>query len=263
MQIGNIISEGALVLLYLDKRRTWLFKARRGAKIHTHVGAIEHSDLIGNEYGSSVNSSLGTTLFALRPSIEEIVMKSERRTQIVYGKDFGLIATKCSVAPGSVIVEAGTGSGALTMYLANLVRPTGRVHSFELRPEFIQVARRNLERAGLIEYVELREADAREGFGVTQADIAIIDVGDPWALVLPAYNALRGGGSFVAVSPTMNQVEKVSTELKDHGFMAVETFELLMRSLEARPGMTRPSMRMVGHTAYLTFARKILTSEKG
>ncbi|MBI4258464.1 MAG: methyltransferase domain-containing protein [Thaumarchaeota archaeon] len=198
----------------------------------------------------------------MKPTIEDFLMKAERHTQVVYPKDLGLIAVKTGVSSGSIVVEAGTGSGVLTGLLANLVRPDGHVYSFDNRPEFLKVARKSLEKIGLLQYVTLTEKDAKEGLEVKDADVGIIDVGDPWSLVKPFSECLAPSAVLAAVSPTMNQVEKLVAELSLQGFVDVESVELILRGLEARPNMTRPSMMMIGHTAYLTFARKTVLENK-
>ncbi len=245
------------VLLYLAPGKKWLVRAREKGSLHTHVGYVQFDSVIGKSYGSQVMTSLGRGLWLLQPTIEDFVMKGERRTQVVYPKDMGLIAVKTGVSSGSTVIEIGTGSGAMTTLLANLVRPSGRVYSYEMRGEFIEIAKRNLERAGLLDFVTLNLKDAREGLDVENADAAVVDVGDPWNLMNPAWRALRGGGVISVITPTANQAEKLVIEMEKSTFVDIQTVEILMRGLEARLGKTRPSSRMIGHTAYLTFARKV------
>ncbi|MBI2938148.1 MAG: tRNA (adenine-N1)-methyltransferase [Thaumarchaeota archaeon] len=250
--------EGDYILVFLSRRKNWLLKVEKGRQFHTHRGIIDLTSVIGLEPGSTVQTSLGETVYILKPVIKDLVLKSSRKTQVVYPKDLGAIAAWTGLSPGKIVVESGTGSGALTIFAANLVRPHGHVYSYDLRPEFQEVAKKNIERAGLGEYITLKQGDAKQGLDVTGADIALVDVGDPWTLVKPMKNALKGSGTLAAVIPTMNQVEKMTAELLRQGFVDVESIELIAREIEAREGMTRPAMRMVGHTAYLTFARKSL-----
>ncbi len=253
-----MIHEGDYILVFLSRRKNWLLKVEKGRQFHTHRGIIDLTSVIGLEPGSTVQTSLGETVYILKPVIKDLVLKSSRKTQVVYPKDLGAIAAWTGLSPGKIVVESGTGSGALTIFAANLVRPHGHVYSYDLRPEFQEVAKKNIERASLGEYITLKQGDAKQGLDVTGADIALVDVGDPWTLVKPMKNALKGSGTLAAVIPTMNQVEKMTAELLRQGFVDVESIELIAREIEAREGMTRPAMRMVGHTAYLTFARKSL-----
>ncbi|MGQ9718626.1 MAG: tRNA (adenine-N1)-methyltransferase [Nitrososphaerales archaeon] len=259
--MGDQVGPDEHVLIYITDKKKWLVRARSDEKLHTHLGYIDLGSVIGMEYGSSVKTSLGERLWLLKPTIVDLILRAKRRTQIVYPKDLGMIAAMTGVSSGSMVVEAGTGSGALTTFLANLVKPHGHVFSYEVRPEFAEIAKRNLERAGLSDFVTIKQADAKAGFDEKDADVAILDVGDPWTLVRVAWEALKGGGMIASISPTTNQVERLVVELTDSGYVGIESFELLLRGLEARPGMTRPSMRMVGHTAYLTFARKVILDQ--
>ncbi|HEY4699580.1 MAG TPA: tRNA (adenine-N1)-methyltransferase [Nitrososphaerales archaeon] len=258
MVLTNLIQEGDYVILYLSKQKQWLVKAKKGEMFHTHRGIIGIESIIGLEYGSSVTTTLNEKIWLLKPIIKDFILKSERKTQIIYPKDLGIIASWTGLSSGKIVVESGTGSGALTIFAASLVCPEGHVYSYEVRPEFKIIAERNIAKSGLSKYISLKLTDAKEGIDITGADIALIDVGDPWTLVEPMRKALKGSGSLAAVSPTMNQVEKLTIALQNTGFTNIENMEVIVRDLEAREGMTRPSMRMIGHTAYLTFARKIL-----
>jgi tRNA (adenine57-N1/adenine58-N1)-methyltransferase catalytic subunit len=184
-------------------------------------------------------------------------MKSERKTQIVYPKDFGYIVARTGLKNGSKVLEVGTGSGALATFMASIVKPEGHIYSFDVNSEFMEIAKRNLEKAGMEKYVTMRQHDPHQGVDILDADVATVDLGDPWTVVHQVYDALKGGGSFVAICPTMNQIEKTATQLKKSGYADIDCVELMIRNIEAREGMTRPSMRMIGHTTYLVFARKV------
>jgi tRNA (adenine57-N1/adenine58-N1)-methyltransferase len=254
------IAEGDDVLLYLDKKRTYMVRVEADRQFHTHKGFVELGELIGRPYGSPVVSSLGVEFHALRPLIRDRILKTDRRTQVLYPKDIGYLLLQLDVASGSRVVEAGTGSGALTMALASAVRPDGRVYTYEINPKFQRVAAGNIERAGLAEYVELKEGDVTGGIDEEGVDAVILDLATPWAVVPLAYEALAGGGVFASFSPTIEQVMKTVSEIREHTFIDVETVELIMRNITVAENKTRPQTLMIGHSGYLTTARKVLES---
>ncbi len=254
----DTITEDGPILVYRDRRRRWLVRPRDTPKLHTHLGILDVSALVGKEYGIRVTTTLGDELTILRPTIEDLVMKVARKTQVIYPKDLGLIAVKLGVHAGSRIVETGTGSGATTALMAYLVQPTGMVYTYDLNPEFQDVARKNIEKLGLSKYVTFKVADSKLGFQEEGMDAGILDVGDPWDVVGSMRASLRPSAPMAAITPTTNQAERLVAKMKEEGFVAIETMEILLRHLEARVGMTRPSNIMVGHTAYLTFGRTTL-----
>lgn len=225
--------------------------------MHTHLGIIDIGSTIDMEYGSVIRTTEDKVIFLIEPTIHDFVMKSERKTQIVYPKDLGFIAARTGLKNGSKVLEIGTGSGAAATYFASIVKPDGHIYSFDVNPDFMEIAKRNLEKAGMLQYVTLHQHDPHQGVDVREADVALVDLGDPWTVLDQVHEALKGSGAFVAICPTMNQIEKTATELKKKGFVDIESVELLIRNMEAREGMTRPSMRMIGHTTYLVFARKV------
>jgi len=253
------ITIGSYVLLFHTINKKWLIKVEDEKKLHTHLGIIDISSIIGLEYGKTINTSLDKKIHLFEPTIYDYVMKSERSTQIIYPKDLGYIAIRCGIQNGSKVLEIGTGSGALTTYLAGIVKPNGHVYTYDINPEFMKIAKKNLIKANMYEYVTMTEYNIRNGIGLLEFDAAIIDLGDPWTLVEDVYKLLKGSGTFLAICPTMNQAEKTAISLKNSYYTDIECVEILLRNIEAREGMTRPSMRMVGHTTYLIFARKILS----
>lgn len=254
----NRIAEGDNVLLYLDRKRTYLVKVEKEKVFHTHKGFIQLGELMNKEYGSRVKSSTGVEFIALKPLISDHIFKAQRKTQIIYPKDAALIVMFSGIGPGSRIVEAGTGTGALTSVLAFYVRPNGHVYSYEIREEFIRAAVKNLQRAGLSEYVDIKQKDIALGIDEEDLDAVVLDLATPWLIVPHAYDALKGSGSFLSFSPTIDQVVKTVEALKEHGFVGIETVECLMRGMQIQRGRTRPETLMRGHTGYITFARKTL-----
>ena len=260
--MSHVINEGDDVLLYLDRRRTYLVRAEREKSLHTHKGFVRLNELIGKEYGTRVASSMGIEFVALKPILRDYIFKMQRKTQIAYPKDIALIVMFSGVGPGSRVVEAGTGTGALTSALAFYVRPTGHVYSYEIRQEFMEIALKNLRRAGVAEYVTLKNKDITQGVDEKNVDVVVLDMATPWLVVPHAYSALTGGGRFVSFSPTIDQVVKTVEALKESGFVAIETIECLTRGMQIERGRTRPQTLMTAHTGYITFARKALQSSK-
>ncbi|MDG6988425.1 MAG: tRNA (adenine-N1)-methyltransferase [Nitrososphaerota archaeon] len=251
----SVIQEDSYVLVYRDRRRRWLVRPKDTPKLHTHLGILDVSALVGKEFGVVASTTMGDELCILRPTIEDMTMKFARKTQVIYPKDLGLMAVKLGVHAGSKVVETGTGSGATTALMAYLVRPGGMVWTYDINPEFQAVAKKNIERLGLSDSVAFRSADSRLGFDESGFDAGILDVGDPWDVIPSMKAGLKPSAPMAAVTPTTNQAERLVAKMKEEGFVAIETVEILLRHLEARVGMTRPSNIMVGHTAYLTFGR--------
>ena len=247
------------MFLYLDRRRTYLVRVEAGKSFHTHKGYIQLGDLIGKEYGTRITSSMGIEFVALKPSLRDQIFKVKRKTQISYPKDIALIIMFSGIGPGSRVVEAGTGTGALTTALAYYVKPAGCVYTYEVRPEFREMAIKNLERAEVSEYVESKNKDVTDGIEEKDVDAVILDLATPWLVVPHAYSALKGSGVLVSFSPTMDQIVKTVEAMKDNGFVDIETVETLMRFMQVERGKTRPQTLMTGHTGYITFARKALS----
>jgi tRNA (adenine57-N1/adenine58-N1)-methyltransferase len=256
------VTPDSYVLVYRDRRRRWLVRPKDTPKLHTHLGILDVAALVGGPYGVVVSTTMGDELVVLKPTIEDLVMKLARRTQVIYPKDLGLMMVKLGVHSGSRVVETGTGSGATTALLAYLVRPGGMVFTYDINPDFQEVARKNIEKLGLGDQVKFRVCDARLGFDEGEMDAGVLDVGDPWDIVSSMRKALKPSAPMAAVTPTTNQAERLVATMKDEEFAAIETLEIMMRNLEARVGMTRPSSHMVGHTAYLTFARSTLGPDR-
>ena len=259
----NLVKENDFVLFYLSPRKKWLIQVSPGKQVHTHAGYIEVEEVIGKEYGQSVMTNTNQEIYLLYPRLNDFIFKSKRATQILYPKDMAIIASWTDLSNGKKVVEAGTGSGSLSCFIANLIRAEGRLYTYDVREESHEIAKKNIEKAGLSEFVTLKIKDAKLGLEEKDMDVAILDLGDPWTLIKTMKGCLRPGGILASVSPTINQVEKVVIELQNEGFLEIETLEILMREMEVREGKTRPAMRMVGHTTYLTFARKSLDTVKG
>ena len=252
------IAEGDYVLLYLDRRRTYMVKVEAEKSFHTHKGFIKLGQVIGLKFGDTIQSSLGSEFTLLKPLLTDYIMKSSRATQITYPKDAALIVILSGIGPGSRIVESGTGTGALTTALAHFVKPEGRVYTYELREEFQKNAEKNLKRSKLLDWVEMKAGDVTLGIEERDIDSVVLDLATPWLVVPHAYEALKASGTLVSFSPTIDQVVKTVEALLDNNFICVETVECMMRGMQIERGKTRPQTLMTGHTGYITYARKRL-----
>jgi tRNA (adenine57-N1/adenine58-N1)-methyltransferase catalytic subunit len=253
------IVDGVYVLFFYQANKNWLTKIEKSKKLHTHIGIIDFDQILGLEFGSSIITSKQKRVYLMQPTIYDFVMKSERKTQIVYPKDLGYIAIRTGLKSGSNVLEIGTGSASLTTFFASLVEPSGHVFTYDVNEEFMEIACKNLKKSGMEKNVSMFKRDImKEGLQLTDIDIAIIDLGDPWNVLQIVHKCLNNSGSVAIICPTMNQLEKTSKHMNEVGFTDIESSELMIRNIEAREGKTRPSMRMIGHTTYLLFGRKVV-----
>jgi len=250
---------GDMVLLLGQDRKSFIRTLRPGEEFQTHRGILHHDSLIGQPLGAQVNTHLGYPFFLLTPTTEELVRGIRRKSQIVFPKDAGYIVLRLGVQPGSVVVEAGTGSGALTSVFAFQVGESGHVYSYDVREDMQSMARSNLRRFGLEDRVTLIERDIAEGFDPHESGCLFLDLVKPWDYLDQARAALAGGGMLGSLVPTANQLVRLITALEDHpDFAFVEAEELSLRRWKTIPGRVRPSDRMVAHTGFLIFARAVI-----
>lgn len=252
------IKHGDYVLLLSPDEKTFLVTVEEEKRMGTHLGEINLGDALGREYGGTIYSNLKHPFILLEPTLEDRMMKVRRFTQIIYPKDAGLILLKTGIKPGMRVVECGSGSGALTIALANAVAPDGRVFTYDRSERFLDNARKNVESAGYGELVEFKLREVWEGFDETGVDVAVLDLPSPWEGIPAAARSLRGGGRIASLSPTYNQVERCVEKLTEEGFVFLDTIEVLVRHIRVSTGKTRPFARMVSHTGFLTFGRKAL-----
>lgn len=239
--------------------RHFIFRLESEGELQTHRGVIRHQQLIGASWGAYVETHLGHPFYLIQPSLHDILLNIRRTSQIIFPKDIGYILLHLSVGPGRTVVEAGTGSGALTTALAWAVGPNGKVVSYDRRADMQELARKNLRRVGLEERVEFRLRDIAQGFDETDVDALFLDLPDPQAYLAQARAALRSGGCFGCILPTTNQVAALLEGLDAHGFAFQEVCEILLRFYKVVPQRLRPTDRMVAHTGYLVFARPVLS----
>jgi tRNA (adenine57-N1/adenine58-N1)-methyltransferase len=230
-----------------------------GKSFHTHRGALEHDALIGAPDGSVVTSSGGTAYLALRPLLADYVLSMPRGAQVIYPKDAAQIVAMGDVFPGANVLEAGAGSGALTCSLLRAVGASGTVTSYELRADFADIARRNVEAffGGPVEGWSLRVGDVG-GCEDSGFDRIILDMLTPWECLPLLSRALLPGGVFVGYVATTPQLSELVEALREHGgFTEPRAWESLVRDWHAEGLAVRPDHRMIAHTAFLVSARRL------
>jgi len=253
-----LAAEGDTIMLVAEDQKRTLIKLQRGQQWHSNRGFIRHDDLIGQPLGRMMVTKLGHAYLALEPSTHDLIRYLKRTTQIIFPKDAAHIVQRLNLYPGKRVVEAGTGSGGLTLALARAVMPLGRVYTYEEREAMSELAGKNLARFGLRDYVDFQVRDAAEGFDQRNVDALFLDMREPWRCLAAARQALKGGGFFGALLPTTNQVSELLRGLEAHGFADLEVEELLLRAYKPNAERLRPADRMVAHTGYLIFGRKVV-----
>jgi tRNA (adenine57-N1/adenine58-N1)-methyltransferase len=258
---GTHANEGDLVQLVGLRHKSFIFILRSGGEHHTHRGVIHHHAIIGRPWGSSVLSHNGSPFFMIQPALADLLRGLKRSTQILYPKDIGFILTTMGIGPGQVILEAGTGSGALTSAFAYAVGSSGHVHTYESREPFQQLARQNLEQFGLEDRVTFHLGDIFDGFQENGADALFLDLPNPYDYILQVRAALKPGGFFGSILPTTNQVSLLLKALRQNNFAFIDVCEVFLRYYRADPERLRPTDRMVAHTGFLIFGRPVLPPE--
>lgn len=249
--------DGDLVELFALKHTRFIFKLKKGEVLQTHRGMFHHDDLIDKPWGACVQSHLGKPFLLLQPSLSEVLLEMPRSTQVIYPKEVGFILVNMGIGPGKHVVEAGTGSGGLTVALAFMVGTEGHVTSYESRPEIQKVARGNLEKLGLCDRVTLKLRDIGEGFEEKNVDALFLDVSNPYDYIPQVRECLKPGGFFGSILPTANQVTRLLPVLRENHFGFIEVCELMLRYYKTESERFRPVDRMVAHTGFLLFARHI------
>lgn len=261
MNSGAAFVDGETCLLHDVRGRQYLITLSSGATFQSDKGYLRHDDLIGTGEGATVRTNNGSPVVALRPRLVDYVLRMKRGAAVLYPKDAGPMIAWGDIAPGSVVLEAGTGSGALTLALSRAVGSSGRVITVERREDHAVHAQRLIEAftGSIPDNIEFRIGDVEDVVADAGADRIVLDLPEPWAVVPHAAEHLPGGGVLVCYLPTVPQVQNVRAMIDEsHSFIDVETFEVLMRGWTIDGPSVRPDHRMIGHTGFLTVARKRL-----
>lgn len=249
------VAAGERVLLVDAKDRRYLLTLSPGATFHTHAGSVAHDEVIGRDEGTSVAGSTGRRYLVVRPTLADVVLKMPRGAQVIYPKDLGAILVAADIGPGQRVLEAGVGSGALSMAL---LRAGASVVGYELRDDFAARARANVAAfLGPDTDYRVESRDVTEGIDEAGLDRVLLDMPEPWRVVAHAAAALRPGGIVLAYLPTVNQTAELRQALDAAPFGLAATSEVLHRTWHVEPRSVRPDHRMVAHTGFLTWARRL------
>lgn len=247
---------GDLIILVTPKGKRMLRRLEEGNDIHGNDGVLAASDIAGAEYGQVLFTRQGCPYRLMRPSLHDLLRGVKRQTQVLYPKDIGYICVRLGVGNGARVIEAGSGSGTLTMAMSWFSGESGHVFTYEARPEFYKLAARNLAWAGLGRNVTQYNRDIAEGFDQTDADALFLDVRTPWEYLDNALAAVKPGARFAFFVPTVNQVSDLLKAMEPRPFADTEVEEVLVRRWKPLADRLRPEDRMIAHTGFLVFARQ-------
>lgn len=251
---------GDQVQLTDPKGRHHTITLQDGKEFHTHKGSFKHDQLIGQPEGSVVVSTGGTAYLALRPLLSDYVLSMPRGAAVVYPKDAGQIVAMADVFPGARVVEAGVGSGALTMSLLRAAGEHGMVHSYERRADFAKIAAENVERFFGAPHPawKLTVGDLVTELDDAEADRVVLDMLAPWECVAAAANVLVPGGVLCCYVATTTQLSRtVETIRESKRFTEPVSWESMVRTWHVEGLAVRPDHRMIGHTGFLVAARRM------
>jgi tRNA (adenine57-N1/adenine58-N1)-methyltransferase len=251
------VKKNETVVLIDEKFNKYLISTSSKTDKYKGIGVFDPSIIVGNEIGKQID--IGSKKFwILYPSLKDKLETLKRKAQIILPRDIAQIIINCSIEPGQIVMEAGIGSGSLTIALANIVSPEGKVISYDNREDFIKHAMKNLKKSHLEIYVETKLKDVTTGIDEKNLDAIILDIPNPWDAIKHAYKALKPGGYICTYSPLTSQVENSIKEIKKLNFIEIKTIENIQREMVVTEKGIRPKFNMLGHTGYLSFARKVL-----
>lgn len=248
------MKEKELVLL-LSKDSNYITEVGKG-KLHTRDGIFDLNDLKKKKFGDKTKTHLGKEFKIVKPTITDVLEKKLKRLpQIMMPKDIALILACTGVSPGSLIVDAGTGSGFLVIFLASYIKP-GKIVTYEDDKRFVKVARENIKNSGLSKFIKLKQKDITKGIDERNVDLITLDMKNSEKVVKHVHKALKPGGYLVVYSPYIEQVIAVTKEIEKKGFFNIKTVENIVREWQVEK-YTRPKTVGLMHTGFLTFARKV------
>lgn len=257
--------EGEWIRLSDPKGRRHNIQLVAGKEFSTKKGQIRHDDIIGRPEGIVVETSLEFPYQVFRPLMFEYVVSMPRGAAIIYPKDAAQILVQADIFPGARVIEAGAGSGSLTAYLLRAIGPEGHLESHELREEFAETARKNVEQAlgAIPDSWSLTVGDLRDAADGPEVDRIILDLVDPWTCIPLALERLVPGGIVCGYVATTTQLSRfVETLRESAGFTEPHAWETLVRDWHLEGLAVRPDHKMNGHTAFLVTARRLAPGQR-
>ncbi len=252
------IKDGDLIFIVYDKRRQWVRKVKINQQFHCDRGYLNFNDIIGSKFGETFFLQPNKNKVALiKPLPCDIISHMKRQSQIIYPEDIGLILTYSGIKSGSKVLEAGTGSATVSSLLGMFCTESGKVNTFDIRDIAIEQAKKNIIDMGVEKIVEAKYGNILEDkFNFESINFIMLDLATTWLAVPLVLQYLADDAKMCLFSPTIEQVKKNHSALKNNGIPNITTIELLKRTFQVKPNATRPHGRMVAHTGYLTFACK-------
>lgn len=255
-------AEGEPCLLIDRQGRRFLLKLATDRIFSTHAGTIPHASIIGADEGQMFQSSFGSRYVAFRPRLADFIVKMKRGAQVVYPKDIGPILVHGDIAAGMTVVEAGTGSGALTLALARAVGATGRVVTVDRRDDHLAIARSTFDEwfGGKVpEHIEIRAGEVEDAILEIRPERVVLDVPEPWTVIEAVGESLPGGAVVTCYIPTVLQIQATVNAMRSSGiFSDVSAFEVLHREWHVQGRSVRPTHEMVAHTGFIVTGRRYL-----
>ena len=241
--------------MILDERgKKYILKP--GAEFQSDLGIVKADVLDNAQIGDEVKSHLDHSFKIVKPNVNDFIDLMERRCSILIKKDIGQVLAHTGLGAGSRVVDAGTGAGAIALHFGNVVGLQGKVFTYEIREDFAEVARRNIDNFGITN-IEVKNKNIKEGIDENNIDLIFLDLPKPFEIFEEVMESLNVGGWLAVYAPYIDQAETSYRVAKKLGFYDIEIIETLERGLEVRTQGVRPKTRMVGHSGYLLFARKL------
>ena len=241
--------------MILDERgKKYLLKEDK--EFQSDLGIVSAEQIANSEIGDELKSHLDHTFKIVKPNVNDFIDLMDRRCSILIQKDIGSVLAHTGLGAGDRVVDAGTGAGAIALNFGNVVGSEGKVYTYEIREDFAEVARKNIENFGITN-IEVKNKDIKEGIDEDNLDLIFLDLPKPFEIFEDVYDSLKVGGWITVYAPYIDQAEVSYRIAKKLGFYNIDIIEILERGLEVRQQGVRPKTRMVGHSGYLLFARKL------